>query len=179
MTAAIDHQLKMFISRAEKLFGARDSGFDVTPVEVGAFDDAPIIWYPTKHAGRQMTVRLKREVLQFPHQLRYQLAHEAVHFLSPAPVRAPLIEEGLAVWFSLQVSKPFYVAETSKQMPVNYRRALEFALHFMKRIPLPRLREYRVSNPAFHAWTPEMLVADLGFDTNYATEACTIVDMRI
>ncbi len=86
------------ITKAEAQFGARDRSFTVLGVEFR--NGVPQVWFPG-NCGH-VVVQLGLSAMQDPNRALFQLAHECVHLLDPAPGATNNLEEGVATHFSLE-----------------------------------------------------------------------------
>jgi hypothetical protein len=94
-------RLAQLLSKAETKFGPRDKSFSVGGVEF--HDGAPQHWFPGK--ASYVVVQLNLQAMLDVTRALFQLAHECVHLLDPAPGEANTLEEGLATVFSLDFLK--------------------------------------------------------------------------
>ena len=96
-TWTLASRLGAMLSDAEALFGPRDASYTILGIEFR--DGVPQTWYPNN--CRHIVVQLGRDCLIDAHQAIFQLAHECIHLLGPAPGSpATVLEEGLATYFS-------------------------------------------------------------------------------
>lgn len=92
-------ELSRIFKEAELLFGPRDTSFQLSmPRITECASSRSLILRPL----RMTRIYLSRESRTTPWVASVELAHEAIHVLSPAPFGAPLtiLEEGLAEWFA-------------------------------------------------------------------------------
>lgn len=90
--------LKIF-KEAERLFGPRDASFELSvPRITDCASSRSYIIRPL----RMTRIYLSRDARSKPWVASLELAHEAVHVLSPVPLGGALtiLEEGLAEWFA-------------------------------------------------------------------------------
>lgn len=165
------------LNRAETMFGKRASGWTFEGVELDA--NGPHLWFPDP-LKQCVSIQLGQSVVEYPNQALYQLSHEVVHLL--APNREPptiMIEEGLAVKFSLEVPSyaDGYVSDTMAAMNQNYRDALTLANEVLAIVPdaVPRLRELE---PYFHEWTPDFISQKIPELADFADRMCERRQMR-
>ncbi len=99
-TWTITSKLGHILRTAEEKYGNRDKEYTILGVEI-SLNAQPQIWYPgnCKHIAIQLTqgciVNMDRAV--------FQLAHEAIHCLSPTGGQnANYLEEGLGTHFSIE-----------------------------------------------------------------------------
>lgn len=95
-TSWVTWEARDLLSKAESAFGPRDSNFEFLGV---SFDSTgPRIRFSP--CETRLCLELASEALTNPNLIRFQAAHEIIHVLAPTR-HAPMLEEGLAVWFSL------------------------------------------------------------------------------
>jgi len=108
----------LLLSKAETMFGLRDTRFQFLGIRFE--DDGPCIRFDA-HSSFGIHIALKSIAAADEHMAIYQLAHEVIHLL--APERSPpafMIEEGLAVWFSIH--GPDYPDPSYRQKCIEYVR---------------------------------------------------------
>lgn len=96
-TWTLASRLGYMLREIEELYGKRDKSWTFVGVEFEK--DGPQIWFPGN--CRNIAIQLNTNALDNEVFAHYQLAHEAVHLLSPNGENcAPVIEEGLATLYS-------------------------------------------------------------------------------
>jgi hypothetical protein len=91
-------ELLTIFKEAERLFGPRDASYQLSAPRIT--ECASSRTYIIKPL-RVTRIYLSRDSRSKPWQASLELAHEAVHVLSPAGFRGPtILEEGLAEWFA-------------------------------------------------------------------------------
>lgn len=98
----LDELLKI-IEEAELLFGPRDRSYELLPPRISECGCAHPYVYPLRKIRIYLTSGSKTRYVA-----SYQLAHEAVHVLSPTQSWATVLEEGLATWFSHRYMERVY-----------------------------------------------------------------------
>jgi hypothetical protein len=102
-TWTLASQLGKMLHLAESLYGPRDSSYTLLGIEF--IDGSPKCWYPGNR--KHIVIQLGLPCLKEPDRACFQLAHEAIHLLSPTgSSNANVLEEGLASHFQL-----FYMQE--------------------------------------------------------------------
>lgn len=94
-------RLGQILALAEQWYGERDKSYTLLGIEFGSRN--PHIWYPGGGDGgrKDIIIQLSPECLLEHERGCYQLAHEAVHLLSPLGGKyATNLEEGLAEAFA-------------------------------------------------------------------------------
>jgi hypothetical protein len=118
-----------FLKEAEQLFGPIAGGY--TLVECWYHDDGPEIFYPEPGS---IAIRLSSLSQGVPDQIIYQLAHEVVHCVSPSGgVHANVLEEGLAVYFSVITVKKYGLSW--KPSMESYKQALRILEPYLLKDP--------------------------------------------
>ncbi|MEW6641716.1 MAG: hypothetical protein AB1586_14525 [Pseudomonadota bacterium] len=113
--------LTSHVKKAEQRYGLRTRKFHILKVQ-GRDNEIP----ETVPDGRDgCLVHYYRAAKHDPDRLRFQLSHEAIHVLLGSLKReCRYIEEGLAVWFSLGVSKESYRKVAEDSLPKLFADAL-------------------------------------------------------
>ena len=93
-------ELLRIFEEAERLFGPRDTSFQLSlPRITECHNSRSLILRPL----RMTRIYLSREAKTKPWIASLELAHEAIHIMSPAPIGGPtILEEGLAEYFAQQ-----------------------------------------------------------------------------
>ena len=110
---ALMQELQRIFKEAEHLFGPRDASFQLSPPR---FTECATSRTYFIRPLRKTRIYLSRGARTTPWTASLELAHEAIHLLSPVPFGWPLtiLEEGLAEWFAQR-----YVTRVH-QMVFNY-----------------------------------------------------------
>lgn len=144
--------LGSFIAELEGLYGPRDMSY--TPLGIEFYGDVPHLWYPgnRKHVSIVLSESCRADV----DRAIFQLAHEAVHLLSPSGSQnAPVVEEGLATLFAAEVSLRHCLGMHSDGLR-SYTQAAMLT-RFLLDIDPTIIRRAREQNPYFYEWTSETL----------------------
>lgn len=157
---------------AEQRYGPRDRSW--TPIGIEFHGDRPMVWYPSPHDGRQqISIILSNNARLNIASALYELAHEVIHVLAPTGARnAPVIEEGLATKFALEVSRHNPPAAV---LPPNspYAPALE-AVELLLAHDADAIRQIRLREPSFRSLTAEIILAAFpNFDGDVARQLCS------
>ena len=146
--------LGRFIASLESAYGPRDHAYTLLGVEFCG--ERPQIWYPGGKARKHISVMLTDAARLEPNRATFQLAHEAVHVLSPSEERNSCVaEEGLANGFSERVSADFGHNFLSDYAPYAYCTTMLFKL---EAIHPDAIRLIRNIEPSFSAWTPATIL---------------------
>jgi hypothetical protein len=96
-------KLGAMLREAQSRFGDRDKSYTIIGVELTTAN-TPQVWYPgdCKHIGIQITMNCIMDM----NRAVYQVAHEAIHCLSPiGSSDVNVLEEGLATLFSIEYTR--------------------------------------------------------------------------
>ena len=142
--------LGVLLRDLEERYGLRDRSYNLLGIE--SCQDGPMIWYP--HNCKDVVVMLSTGVASYPNSAIFELAHEAVHLLSPTGSRhALVVEEGLATRFSVEQTQLY----GGIQGIVTAKYAKAAALVEAAETVAPNfVRDLRTHVPAFTEWTPEL-----------------------
>jgi hypothetical protein len=110
LKAWLEVRVEPLLCAAESLFGPREPGWVFKGISFTS--DGPNTFFPL--GGPFVSIQLSQSAEGDWERALYQLAHEVVHLLAPhvPPPSTILLEEGVAVWFSLQ----------APGLPRHYRR---------------------------------------------------------
>ncbi len=154
-TWTITSKLGHILRTAEEKYGNRDKEYTILGVEVSQ-NEQPQIWYPgnCKHIAIQLTqgciVNMNRAV--------FQLAHEAIHCLSPTGGQnANYLEEGLATHFSIEYTFSNGHGTWTAERP-KYVDALSKVRELLK-IDSDIIKKVRVIQPTISLITVDNLLA--------------------
>jgi hypothetical protein len=179
-TSWVTWEMRDLLAKAESLFGSRDPAFEFAGV---AFSSEG----PTTRCSpceTRICLELSSAALLNPHQLRYQGAHEVIHILAPSK-SAPMLEEGLAVWFA--INGPNY-GDSYPTMALNHLQtepseknyadalALYNEVELLEKNCVARLRK---REPSFVQMTPDLIRSVLpAIDEPLANRCCERRKMR-
>ena len=115
---------------------------------------------------------LSESAREDPRQALFQLAHEVIHLLAPTGTKglAPVLEEGLATFFSFVVSQRYDLGV----FPIDprYLGANSLARRLLDPHP-DAIRRLREKQPTFHLFTAELIRSMFsGLDEYVAAELC-------
>lgn len=96
---ALLQELTRIFKEAELLFGPRDTSYQLPVPRITECASSRTYFIPPLRLAR---IYLSRDARVKPWQASLELAHEAIHVLSPVPLGGALtiLEEGLAEWFA-------------------------------------------------------------------------------
>jgi hypothetical protein len=96
----ITSKLGHILSVAEAKYGPRDYSYTILGVEFNQ-DGHPRIWYPGN--CKNIVIQISLNCINDLNRAVFQVAHEAIHCLSPTGIKsANILEEGLANLFSIE-----------------------------------------------------------------------------
>ena len=99
-TWTITSKLGHILDVAESKFGKRDKSYTILGVELNQAGH-PQIWYPSNN--KNLIIQISLNCIDDINRAVFQVAHEAIHCLSPTGNRtANILEEGLANLFAIQ-----------------------------------------------------------------------------
>jgi hypothetical protein len=175
---------KVLLLKAEQLFLEREATEPFLGVRVDP-KGPHLRFEPEGRPG--VWVELSPSTLQYPDQALHQIAHEVIHLL--APTRCPptiMLEEGLAVWFSLHgpaFSDARYKLEAITHIyavggPINYRDALDLYNELLA-VDQNAVVALRGREPRLWSLKPSLIQETLRpIDPNLATRLCERREMR-
>lgn len=156
-TSWVTWETRDLLAKAESLFGPRDKNFEFLGI---SFDPTgPRIRFSP--CETKVCVELSSAAI-IPDNIRYQAAHEVIHLLAPTTT-APMLEEGLAVWFSLNgpplapAYKDLAFAHLkSAQEEKNYLDAFNVYSE-LKSLDGDCVAKLRAEEPCFAKMTPSLI----------------------
>jgi hypothetical protein len=158
-TSWVTWEMRDLLTKAENLFGPRDPVFEFAGVAFSS--EGPQTRFSP--CETRVCVELSSAALPYPNQLRYQGAHEVIHILAPSKPPAPMLEEGLAVWFAINGpnygnSYPSIAISHLQTEPSAKNYADAFALYneveLLEKHCVARLRK---REPSFVKMTPDLI----------------------
>ncbi|MGE5546243.1 MAG: hypothetical protein ACM33T_05070 [Solirubrobacterales bacterium] len=152
-TWTLTTRLGQALEHAEALFGPRDRSWTLLGIEFAA--SGPAVWYPNRERG-YVVIQLQPTAADDAVLGCWQLAHEAVHLLSPV-ISATFLEEGLATFFQdrfLKSHLPREQAERDFPLTPDYAQARDLVTRLVEvagneDLAFARLREARGSGASF------------------------------
>lgn len=180
-TSWVTWEIRDLLTKAENLFGPRDPAFEFAGAAFSA-EGPQIRFSPCK---TRICVELSSAALLHPNQLRYQGAHEVIYILAPSQSPAPMLEEGLAVWFA--INGPNYGDDYPKlalnhlqtqASEKNYADALALynEVELLEKGCIARMRK---CEPSFVKMTPDLIRSVLpALDEQLANRCCERRKMR-
>ena len=153
-TYTLTTRLGHILRSAEERFGPRDKDYTILGIEF--VDGIPQIWYPSN--CKHIAIQLGIECMNDNSQACFQLAHEAIHLLSPTgePKNATVLEEGLAALFSREYSKTVFPNDWKKPSSLNYQDALE-KVEFLTALYPSVIRTLREKEPTMLRITADLI----------------------
>ena len=160
----MDELLKI-MEEAESLFGPRDRSYELLPPRITECGCAHPFVYPFRKVRVYLTSHSKD-----PRIASYQLAHEAVHVLSPTTSWATVLEEGLATWFSNKYMKRVHGVQF--EAPNRWYDAALRAVSPLLAKNQSVIKELRVRQPLLSKIDETLLVEVAGIDPDDASVLC-------
>lgn len=163
-------ELLRIFKEAEHLFGPRDASYQLSLPRIS--DCASSRTYIIQPL-RMARIYLSREARTTPWRASLELAHEAIHVLSPAGFSGPtILEEGLAEWFGQRYADRIH--GLTFERGVNRKadtvmRAVETLLAKNQFV----IKELRARQPGISKIDEKLLVEVAGVDVKQAKFLCT------
>lgn len=136
----------------EQIYGPRDREWTPLGVEFGG--TRPCIWYPGNRG--HVSIKLSFSASMNISYAVFELAHEAVHLLSPSGKRsAPAIEEGLATIYAIEKSQQLGIKAPG--ISSSYFHCMHITRNFISHFGPSSISRIRQQEPAFYKWQPHNL----------------------
>ena len=98
----ITSKLGDILETAEKRYGSRDYSYTILGVEFNQ-EGHPRIWYPGN--CKHIIIQISMNCIDDINRAVFQVAHEAIHCLSPEKIASNVLEEGLANLFAIEYTR--------------------------------------------------------------------------
>jgi hypothetical protein len=166
-TWTLSSRLGQMLHEIEERFGPRDRDFTILGCEFTT-KDSPGIWYPGNR--KHVIIQLNMNALNEPLRAYYQLAHEAIHLLSPSGKKGTNnLDEGLATYYSQEFMIREFQSSWSAGLPC-YEEASGAVKRLLQLNPYA-IREIRIEQPSIQKITstqikkacPEISIEDAEF----------------
>ena len=165
----LKQQLLKIIEEAELLFGPRDRSYEMLEPRISESYYATPRIYPF----RKIRIFLTKEARVAPYYATYELAHEAVHVLSPVfMLRPTLLEEGLATYFSFKYVKRIHDIQYETSGDRHYDAACRAVSRLMSKNEFV-IKELRARQPVISRIDEKLLVEVAGIDLDLAKFLCS------
>ena len=163
-------ELLRIFKEAELLFGPRDDSYQLSvPRVTECASSRTYIIRPLRMAR----IYLSREARNKPWQASLELAHEAVHVLSPAGFSGPtILEEGLAEWFAQRYADRVH-GLTFERGSNPKADAVMQAVSSLLAKNQSVIKQLRTRQPVISKIDEKLLVEIAGIDLNQAKFLCT------
>jgi len=160
-TWTLASQLGCMLRLAESRFGPRDNSYTILGMEF--IDDGPRCWFPGNYGN--VVIQLGTQCLLQPDRACFQLAHEAIHLLSPTGRRkANVLEEGLASHFQASYMANHYPSnwprsaiDWNRFQCESYAQAKRLVEEVLDGYP-DAIKWLRATEPTLSRITSEMIV---------------------
>lgn len=164
-------KLLKILDEAEFLYGPRDRSYQLRELRITECAYAQTyVFYPLRMTRIYLTSGSKAG----GYCASYELAHEAIHVLSPVPWgQGPtMLEEGLATYFSLKHVNRIYGLGLESVDEPKYEAALRAVSKLMAKNESV-IKELRVRQPVISKIDERLLVEVAGIEPDHAKLLCT------
>jgi len=164
----LKEELLKIMEEAEFWFGPRDHSYELLEPRISeSFYATPAI-YPF----RKIRIFLTKEAKLAPYYATYELAHEAVHVLTPVYMLRPtLLEEGLATYFSFKYVKLIHGIQFETTGDRHYDAASRAVSRLMAKNEFV-IKELRARQPVISRIDERLLLEVAGIDLDLAKLLC-------
>ncbi len=157
-------ELLKILEEAEELFGPRDHSFEILEPEIYEGSHAQGIYVGKK----KIKLRLSNHCANEYRYASYELAHEAIHLLSPVLYgQATILEEGLATYFSHRYVNRVHGWKIEREIDPKYDAAMRATSVLMAKNEF-LIKQLRVRQPVISKITARMLVEGGDIDQRLA-----------
>ena len=166
---ALQKELLQILKEVELLYGPRDRSYEVLEPRITECFYA----HPTVYPTRKLRIFLTKEVETVRSIASYELAHEAVHVLTPASLGQAdtILEEGLATYFSFKYVNRIYGVKFETTGYRQYDAALGAVTTLLAKNEFV-IKELRVRQPVISKIDKKLLVEVAGIDLELAKFLC-------
>lgn len=166
---SLREELLQILAEAELLFGPRNSEYELREPLVTDCITACTGIYPFRMARIYIPSNSKRD----RRLASYDLAHEAIHVLSPAfGVDVTVLEEGLASYFSLKYMNRVYGVGWESTFDPKYDAAMRAVSTLLSKDEF-LIKELRTHQPVLSKIDERLLVEVAGIESGDAKFLCT------
>lgn len=131
-TWTLPSRLGQMLIEIEGLFGERDRSWTILGIEFTS-GAVPQHWFPGNN--KSIVIQLTTGVENSPVGACWELAHEAVHMLSPTGgIDASVLEEGMAVYYAKQYVRTNFGFDHPIE-PVSYQEAYSLVRPIVEKYP--------------------------------------------
>lgn len=165
----LKEELLKILKEVELLYGPRDHSYEILAPRITECALA----HPAVYPLRKVRIYLTKEVATSRYHASCQLAHEAVHVLSPAYLghADTLLEEGLATYFSFRYMKRVYGVQYETTGDRVYDGALLAVSKLLAKNEFV-IKELRTHQPVITKIDEQLLVEVAGIDPELAKFLC-------
>ena len=161
-------ELLTILDEAEFLFGPRDPTYELLEPQIYERPFAQAFFYE----NRKIRVYLTNHCRDDAYAVTYELAHEAVHLLSPVRYgEATILEEGLATFFAGRYAYRVHGVERESSHP-KYQAAMRAVAPLLAKNVLV-IRELRAHQPVISKIGARLLVEVAGVEPQHARLLCS------
>ena len=168
---ALMQELLTILKEAELLFGPRDSSYQLSvPRITECASSRSYMFQPL----RLMRIYLSRDSRTKPWLASLELAHEAVHVLSPMPFGSTLtiLEEGLAEWFAQRYVSRIHGMTFDRGANPNADAVMKAVSTLMAKNQAV-IKSLRTRQPVISKIDEKLLIEVAGIDPAQAKFLCT------
>ena len=156
----LQQELMQILAEAESLFGPRDRSYEILEPEICDTDHTHGEYVQRK----KIKLYLSRRSADNHYYTSYDLAHEAIHMLSPVFYgEATILEEGLATWFSHRYVKRVHAWNIERSPDRKYDTAMRAAAVLMAKNE-SAIKELRARQPVISKINARLLVEVAGIE---------------
>lgn len=161
-------ELLTILEEAEFLFGPRDRSYELLEPQIYERPYAQAFYY----GRRKIRIYLTSQCGNDPYAATYELAHEAIHLLSPVlHGEATVLEEGLATFFAGRYAYRVHGVERETSEP-RYHAAMCAVAPLLARNVLV-IKELRARQPVISRIDERLLIAVAGIEPQHARFLCS------
>jgi hypothetical protein len=164
----LKQELLKILEEAEVWFGPRDRSYEMLEPRISESLYATPAIYPF----RKIRIFVTNQARVAPCYATYELAHEAVHVLSPVfMLRPTLLEEGLATYFSFKYVKRIHDIQYESTGDRHYDAAFRAVSRLMSKNEFV-IKQLRARQPVISRIDVKLLVEVAGIDLDLAKFLC-------
>ena len=164
-------ELSRIFKEAERLFGPRDASYQLSiPRITECATSRSLILRPLRTAR----IYLSREARTKPWMASLELAHEAIHVLSPVPFGSSLtiLEEGVAEWFGQRYAGRVHGLTFERGSDAKADAVMRAASALLAKNEFV-IKELRTRQPVISKIDEKLLVEVAGIESSQAKFLCT------
>ena len=165
---ALKKELLQILEEIELLYGPRDRSYEILEPRITECFYA----HPEVYPSRKLRIYLTKEAKTARYIAAYELAHEAVHVLTPASLAAAtILEEGLATYFSFKYVNRVYGIQYETTGYRQYDAAFRAVSTLLSNDELV-IKELRTREPVISRIDEKLLIEVAGIEPDLAKFLC-------